>query len=332
MSSVFESSLSQDVTKLDLSASVVRSTQEALEFEVVQLLRKEQEAATFELEKSSINDHEIMAVLCAVIQHMFDNKITPISDNPNTPPPKWVKFIAASLRSSQTHKNIRLFLAKLIDNCRTYLRHYAKTLIPSIMQIIVDECICKRLNSFITDLTALIMEWSDVYVPASLDEVYLASSLVKFVMENCYNDKKDIFKMNLEIVKNLVELWKNEISLPHQLLYNSIARSNDQNSTENLCGLQLNAIIMANGLVPWTDVSQIDFIRVVFICLDNEKTAIFQPASELLGMCLNVLYPEGRLVGKLLKKYVRNVLKCPLRIIPKGLIRSIFMVRPKILS
>jgi DNA-dependent protein kinase catalytic subunit len=128
-----------------------------------------------------------------------------------------------------------------------------------------------------------------------MDEIYLANGLVKFFMKNCFNPKKEIFKMNLEIVKHLVELWKNEILVPVQLLYDSITVTSDPNSTENLCGLQLNAIVLANGLVPWTDVVQTDFIRAIFSCLDNEKTAIYQPASELLGMCLNVMYPSGHI-------------------------------------
>ncbi|XP_053697973.1 DNA-dependent protein kinase catalytic subunit-like [Sabethes cyaneus] len=293
MTSVFESSLSQDVTKLDLNFSVVRTTQEAVAREVDELsLLQLKKRTTVSLEQSKINDHEVMATLCAVIQHMHENKITPTEGERIAPPP-WIKFLAASLRDQQQHRNVRIFLVKAIDNCRQWLKPYASTLIPPLMQVIVDECIASQLNTFLTDLIALILEWSDAYEPSSLDEISLASGLVKFLMRNCFHNRKEVFRLNLELVKHLIERWKAVISVPVQLLYDMIGPTQDPESMQNLCGLQLNAIVMANGLVPWTETSKFDFIRAIFRCLDSEKTAVYRPASELLGMCLANLYPAG---------------------------------------
>ncbi|EAT40123.1 AAEL008123-PA [Aedes aegypti] len=294
MTSVFESSLSQDVTKLDLNYSVVRTTQEMATREAEEFAALKQHRATVSLERSKINDHEVMATICAVIQHMHENKITPVVEGARATPPPWVKFLAASLRDQQQHKNVRLFLAKVIDNCRTWLKPYAATLIPPLMQVIVDECIAPQLNTFVTDLIALILEWGDQsYQPASVDEISLASGLVKFVMRNCYHARREVFRLNLELVKRLIEQWKAVISVPVQLLYDMIGPTQDPESMQNIGGLQLNAIVMANGLVPWTETSKFDFIRAIFRCLDSEKAAVYRPASELLGMCLNNLYPGG---------------------------------------
>ncbi|XP_055545143.1 DNA-dependent protein kinase catalytic subunit-like isoform X2 [Wyeomyia smithii] len=290
---VFESSLSQDITKLDLNFSVVRTTQEVAAREVDELSQLQlQKQTTVALEQSDINDHEVMATICAVIQHMHENKITPTEGTRIAPPP-WIKFLASSLRDQQQHKNVRIFLVKTIDNCRQWLKPYASTLIPSLMQVIVDECIASELNTFLTDLTALILEWSDVYEPSSLDEISLASGLVKFLMRNCFHTRREVFRLNLELVKHLMERWKSVVSVPVQLLYDMIGPTQDPESMQNLCGLQLNAIVMANGLVPWTDTLKFDFVRAIFRCLDSEKTAVYRPASELLGMCLSILYPSG---------------------------------------
>ncbi|XP_065079037.1 DNA-dependent protein kinase catalytic subunit-like isoform X2 [Ochlerotatus camptorhynchus] len=293
MTSVFESSLSQDVTKLDLNYSVVRTTQEVAAREAEEFAAMKQRRTTVSLERSKINDHEVMATICAVIQHMHENKITPLLEGASATPPPWVKFIAASLRDQQQHKNVRLFLTKVIDNCRAWLEPYASTLIPPLMQVIVDECIAPQLNTFVTDLIALVLEWSDVYQPTSIDEISLASGVVKFVMRNCFHARREVFRLNLELVKSLVEQWKTVISVPVQLLYDMIGPTQDPESMQNIGGLQLNAIVMANGVVPWTETSKFDFIRAIFRCLDSEKAVVYRPASELLGMCLSNLYPNG---------------------------------------
>ncbi|XP_062561141.1 DNA-dependent protein kinase catalytic subunit-like [Armigeres subalbatus] len=294
MTSVFESSLSQDVTKLDLNYSVVRTTQEMAVRAAEEFDALKQKQATVSLERSKINDQEVMATICAVIQHMHENKITPLVEGINAAPPPWIKFLAASLRDQQQHKNVRLFLAKVIDNCRTWLKPYATTLIPPLMQMIVDECIASQLNTLVTDLIALILEWSDQgYQPASLDEISLATGLVKFVMRNCFHERREVFRLNLELVKRMIEQWKTVVSVPVQLLYDMIGPTQDPESVQNIGGLQLNAIVMANGLVPWTETSKFDFIRAIFRCLDSEKAAVYRPASELLGMCLSNLYPGG---------------------------------------
>ncbi len=91
--SVFDSSLSQDITKLDLGASSIRSDAEvaALETTPTTLVVK--------FEKNPITDHESMAVLCAVYIHMFEQKITPISEempaaSTRRKTPEWVERIA----------------------------------------------------------------------------------------------------------------------------------------------------------------------------------------------------------------------------------------------
>ncbi|EDS29046.1 conserved hypothetical protein [Culex quinquefasciatus] len=293
MTSVFESSLSQDVTKLDLNYSVVRTTQEASTVQADEFSQQLARKTTIALERSKVNDHEVMATICAVIQHMHENKITPTPEGDRVVPPPWIKFLAASLRDQQQHKNVRLFLAKVIDNCRTWLKPYAATLIPPLMQVIVDECITTQLNTFVTDLYALILEWSDAFQPSSCDEISLASGLVRFLMRNCFHARREVFRLNLELAKNLIERWKAVVSVPVQLLYDMIGPTQDPESAQNLCGLQLNAIVMANGLVPWTETSKFDFVRAIFRCLDSEKVAVYRPASELLGMCLGHLYPAG---------------------------------------
>lgn len=286
--SVFESSLSQDVTKLDLNFSMVRTTEEV---NALELNEQFQEIGSLKLEKTPLNNHEVMANLCAVINHMFDNKITPYPEltSVRSASPQWVESICKSLGNQSYHKNVRLFLAKLIENCRRVFRHFAPCVIGPILKLITDECAGNHLNYFITDLIVMLISWSDIYRPSTYEEINLASSVLKFLMKNAFHEDREIFKLNLELIKNVVELWKDIINIPIQFLYDSLTVRFDK---ERICGIQLNAIVLANGLVPWTDVTKVQFLSAIFNCLNSEESLIYRPAAQLIGMCLIHLNEE----------------------------------------
>lgn len=286
--SVFESSLSQDVTKLDLNFSMVRTAEEVNSLETDQTF---QEIGSLKLEKMPLNDHEVMANLCAVINHMYDNQITPYPEltSVRAASPLWVESICKSLANQNYHKNIRLFLAKLIENCRRVFRHFAPAVLGPILKLITDECAGNQLNYFITDLIVMIISWSEIYRPSTYDEINLSSAVLKFLMKNAFHDEREIFKFNLELIKNVVELWKDIINIPIQLLYDSLTVRIEK---ERICGIQLNAIVLANGLVPWTDVTKVKFLSAIFNCLNSEESLIYRPAAQLIGMCLIHLNEE----------------------------------------
>lgn len=291
-SNILNSSLSQDITKLDLNYSVARTATEVAIRDAKS--NPNLSRSTVKLEKSKINDHEIMPVLVAVINKMYDRKLTPIPKNPGesktvTP---WVKYVADIIGNQEQHKNVRIFFAKLVDNCREVFKYYAPVMLPAVLQFIVDECSGSKLNSLITDLLVMVLSWSEIYKPQP-NENHLASDVIRFLMKNAYHEEKNIFKVNLEIIQNLVEVWKDIIYLPAQMLRDMISVSDRTDTQENICGIQLNAIVLANGLVPWTELTRVDFIRSIFTCLRNTIKMVYQSAAQLLGMCLQQSEKEG---------------------------------------
>ncbi|KAG4073019.1 hypothetical protein HA402_009438 [Bradysia odoriphaga] len=248
------------------------------------------------LERSLITNHESMAVLCAVYTHLFDQKITPISENPLEPlrkTPEWVDGIAELVGSSQVHKNIRLFLVKSVEICRHIFRHYAHILTRSVLQLLVDECAGNQMSSFVVDLIVMLLEWKSDYEISSFEEIGLVSSLLEFLMKNAWNARKDVFKQNLEIIKNVIENWRDVISLKNQFLFDSINRTAQNDSRDNICGLQINAIVLANNLKPWTDTSQDEYFQSLVRCLHSEFTAVSQPAAQIIGMSLAIIQPDA---------------------------------------
>lgn len=295
---IFESSLSQDVTKIDLSYSSVRSTNEVLSGRSLM-----DQSKKLHLEKNSVNDHEIMATVCGVIDHIFENEITPYNADGTARRaiPKWVKNICDIIEDESIHKNIKFFLITVIDNCRQWFRLYA----PAITKTILKFCTTQPgIGSLLIFMSVNLLEWDSLYRIDTEDEKRLASDLIKILMETAWHDRRDIFRRNLELIRNLIEKWHELILLPRQLLYDSIRRNNDGASRENTCGIQLNGIVLANGLIPWTDSTLTSFLRSLDKCLDNDSTAVYQSASQVLGMALNEIYIKQNMANDESERYM----------------------------
>ena len=300
--SIFDRSLSQSLTKSDLSYSVVYSNRELLEREQQRREAEHQKTMKIQLESTPINDHEVMSVLVGVVNHIYQNKISPYLSLEKYEDKKyeWVLSLAASMGNQDNHKNVRIFLAKLVDNCRSVFVHYAKQLLGAVLSVITDGCLGNEMNFFITDLVTMLLSWSHIYKPDELSEKQDACALLKFLMEKAHNDRDDIFKLNLELIKRLVETWSEVLSekIPTQTLLDLLQKSIEQESNQKIkCGIQLNAVILANDLLPWSNVEQRDtFIRAIVGCFNNSSAGIYQAAAQLLGMFLNKIVGDQTII------------------------------------
>lgn len=284
---VFESSLSQDVTKIDLSAAYVRTNEEV---EQRDRLANYQPKA-LKLERNCINDHEIMATVCGVVDHMFENKITPINEDGTLRGKKyaWVEWMCNTIanHSNNEHINIRIFLATMIDNCSSWFRNYADDVAPAILKFLIDWI---NLNNGIDALAVFLMvdllEWDSTYRLNTEDEQALATEFMAKFMELINNQERDVFRRNLELIRNLMEKWRDFIRLPYNLLYERVSDTNDE-SKLNICGLQLNGIVLTNGLIPWNEETKKPFLRAISNCLNNVHSDVYHPAAQVLGMVLH---------------------------------------------
>lgn len=293
--SIFDRSLSQSLTKTDLTYSVVFSNREALQrFEL-----DRQPAMKVRLESTPINDHEVMPVLVGVINHMHQSKISPFTSLESVDPKKfeWVLSLAAPLGNRDNHKNVRIFLAKLVDNCRHVFVHYAKQMLGPVLSVLADGCIGDRMNFFITDLVTMLLSWNKIYQPTERSEKDDACALLRFLMENAHNEREEIFKLNLELIKKLVETWSDVLAekIPTQTLLDLLQKPMEQEMNQKLrCGIQLNAVILANDLVPWKDNEQRNlFVKAIVGCFNNSNAQVYRGAAQLLGMCLQKINDVG---------------------------------------
>lgn len=149
------------------------------------------------------------------------------------------------------------------------------------------------MNFFFTDLVTMLLSWSHVYKPTQTDEKEDAGLLLKFLINNAYHERNEIFKLNLELIKKLIETW-NEIlvgKLPTQILLDMLQKPQEENENAKLiCGIQINAVMLANNLTPWNDDEQCGlFMRAILATFNNKSPKIYQAASQLMGLCLSMI-------------------------------------------
>lgn len=281
---IFDSSLSQDVLKIDLSSSVVRKVNAAA---------PTYQPHSISLESTAINKHEIMVALCATIEHMFVNQITPYNadGSSRTGAPSWVDTICRIIENDGTPQNIRLFLIMVIDNLRSWFSHYAVRVTKALLMFLASYRF-EQIDALTIFLCADLLEWDAKYRIRSEDEIRLANIVMEGLFTYAWSDRKDVFRRNLEIIRNLVEKWRDFLIIPTQLLYDSIKPSGDLKSKQNICGIHLNGVILSNGLIPWNVEQRVEHLQALGMCIDNEHSVVYQPAAHVLGMALHEILIE----------------------------------------
>jgi hypothetical protein len=78
-----------------------------------------------------------MAILCGVIQHMVDQGISPAPDKETKAVvlPVWMESMRKCLADFSRHRNVRLFLLKLILNVKSEFRPYAHHWVNSVLKV-----------------------------------------------------------------------------------------------------------------------------------------------------------------------------------------------------
>ncbi|KAI1889250.1 hypothetical protein AGOR_G00177210 [Albula goreensis] len=302
-SSMAESSLSEEMSQFDFSTGVqsFSYSSDITGHKTGASTRVRVEAShqdeMVELEMDELNQHECMAPMIALVKHMQKNNITPTIEQvckvPDELPP-WMKFLHGKLGNSSTPLNIRLFIAKLIINTEEVFRPYAKFLLGPLLQLVVSENNGGAgIHFMVVDIVVTVLSWTSLATPKGnmRDEVY-ANQLLEFLMKNCFHSKRAVFRHNLEIIKTVVECWKDCLVVPYSLIYQHFSGS-DPNSKDNSVGLQLLGIILANNLPPYDPRCGIEHDRY-FQSLANNLTftrfkEIYSAASEIMGLCMQYM-------------------------------------------
>ncbi|XP_047423865.1 DNA-dependent protein kinase catalytic subunit isoform X2 [Mugil cephalus] len=296
-----DSSLSEEMSQFDFSTGVQSFSfgSQNPEGKKRSVAKKESEDtapsqdAMFDLEMDELNQHECMATMTALIGHMQRNNITPRVEQGNVPSdlPPWMKFLHGKLANPATPLNIRLFISKLIINTEEVFRPYAKHWLGPLLQLVVSgNNGGDGIHFMVVDVVVTVLSWTSLASPKGnpRDEV-LANRLLEFLMKHSFHSKKPVFRHNLEIIRTLVECWKDCLHVPYSVIYDQF-RGTDPNSKDNSVGLQLLGIILANNLPAYDASCGIEYDRYIQSLTNNlsfvRYKEVYSAAAEIVGLVL----------------------------------------------
>ncbi|XP_059489779.1 DNA-dependent protein kinase catalytic subunit-like isoform X2 [Neocloeon triangulifer] len=303
---LFGSSLSEDVTRFDLSNVdvICPESQSITSEEDVDM----QEEVLLELD--TINKHPCMPMICGVIMRL-GAKIKPQNELP-----PWMVNFKDTLKDSRTKPNVKLFLVKIILNTEEVFRPYAKYFIELISSVANEKALGKEANYILTDTVSMLLGWHEQATPDAANALQRmeASNLLSFLMRLSVNPRRDISRYILELIKTMLEVWKRSLSVDFQLLFDLISKQSNQKLVYG--GLQLVAVLLANKLLPWNSASEVEFLDALlekhFVSPDKKT---FHLAAENLGLLLKWLFGPPEHWGQaasmdrdaLLRRVIKNL-------------------------
>uniref|UniRef100_A0A6Q2XXY4 DNA-dependent protein kinase catalytic subunit n=1 Tax=Esox lucius TaxID=8010 RepID=A0A6Q2XXY4_ESOLU len=278
-----DSSLSEEMSQFDFSTGV-----QSFSYNSQNPLG--QSRTSVDLEMDELNQHECMAAMTSLVGHMKRNNITPTVEEGSIPSelPPWMKFLQGKLGNPATPLNIRLFIAKLIITTEEVFRPYARLWLGPLLQLVVSgNNGGEGIHFMVVDIVVTVLSWTGLATPKgnTRDEV-LANRLLEFLMKNSFHPKRPVFRHNLEIIRTVVECWKDCLHVPYKLIYERFCGT-DPNSKDNSVGLQLLGIVLANSLPGYLCEMCSRYIH----SLTNNLTftrykEVYAAAAEIIGIIL----------------------------------------------
>nr|XP_055174250.1 DNA-dependent protein kinase catalytic subunit isoform X3 [Nyctereutes procyonoides] len=322
LSYLADSSLSEEMSQFDFSTGVQSYSYSSQDPKSTHghFRRREHkdpmvQDAVLELEMDELNQHECMATMTALIKHMQRNQI--LSKDEGSVPrnlPPWMKFLHDKLGNPSVSLNIRLFLAKLVINTEEVFRPYAKYWLSPLLQLVVSENNGgEGIHYMVVEIVVTVLSWTGLATPVGVpkDEV-LANRLLHFLMEHVFHQKRAVFRHNLEIIKTLVECWKDCLSVPYRLIFEKFSNK-DPNSKDNSVGIQLLGIVMANNLPPYDPKCGIESIKYFEALVSNmsfvKYKEVYAAAAEVLGLTLRYITERENILENMVYELVIKQLK-----------------------
>ena len=111
-------------------------------------------------------------------------------------------------------------------------------------------------------------------------------------------------KSNLDLIKKLIESWKERIYAPTLIIHKLIS-DQDIKSKSNARGLSLIGILLANQILPYNptnDLTEDKFNETLLKNMKNSFRSIYAAAAEVVGMLLNVKKLKGESNQRLLEQ------------------------------
>ncbi len=266
-----------------------------------------------DMEMDELNLHPSMVPMVCLLKHMEASGITPFSNNlsQSSDMPAWMICMYKKFSDPILSFNIKLFLMRLIIHTHTIFKPYARYWLTPIIHMCnqLFENSSEGLNTFIIDTIVILLSWHTQAIPSELDSTAV-QRLIEYLFANCSHRNPIVMKSNLDLIKKLVECWKERLHSPTLVVYKLISET-DLKSKQNAIGLSLIGILLANDILPYytppapvgnlppvttgssssnlpNDLTEDKFNDTILRNMKNTYRNIYAAAAEVIGMLLNV--------------------------------------------
>lgn len=266
-----------------------------------------------DMEMDELNLHPCMVPMVCLLKHMEASGITPTHEtfSQSLEMPPWMICMYKKFSDPLLTFNIKLFLMRLIIHTHTIFKPYARYWLTPIIHMCnqMFENSSEGLNTFIIDTIVILLSWHTKAIPSELDSAAV-QRLVEYLFANCSHRNALVLKSNLDLIKKLVECWKERIHAPTLILYKLISEP-DLKSKQNAIGLSLIGILLANEILPYytpppptgnlppvttgsilsnlpNDLTEDKFHDTILRNMKNTYRNIYAAAAEVIGMLLHV--------------------------------------------
>jgi len=255
-----------------------------------------------EIEMDELNLHPSMIPMICLLKHM---DTIGIATNQSNEMPPWMICLYKKFHDPNVHLNIKLFIMRLITHTHTIFKAYARYWLTPIIQLCnqIFEKSSECLNTFILDTIVVMLSWHSIAIPNEIDRQSV-QRLFEYLFMYCSHKNSAVMKSNLDLIKKLVESWKERISAPTLIIYKLISNT-DMKSKQNAIGLSLIGILLANQILPYAETNQLDedkFNEMILKNMKNSFRSIYAAAAEVVGMLLNVKQSKNQSIDRLLEQ------------------------------
>ena len=254
-----------------------------------------------QIEMDQLNLHPSMVPMICLLKHMQSTGII----TPQTDMPPWMICLYKKFSEPTVALNIKLFLMRLITHTHTIFKPYARFWLSPIIHM-CNQMFDKStdgMNTFLIDTIVVLLSWHSMAIPSEVDAIGV-QRLLENLFLHCTHSNSSVMRSNLDLIKKLVESWKERIYAPTLILHKLIADP-DIKSKHNAIGLSLIGILLANQIIPYhinTDLSEEKFNETLLKNMKNSFRNIYAAAAEVVGMLLNVRKIKGESNERLLEQ------------------------------
>lgn len=296
--------LTEDINAYDFNETIIYNKPDET---------NKKESMTLTFENDELNNHECMASICGVLNHIISEEISVPTTDGDIILPKWLKCFLSSITTTN-YDNVRLFMLKVILNMSTVFQPYTKFFLQPIMYTTYLYLKKNQLNYIIIDVIEMLIDWQTSFFQKSSDFTFdqnknIIQQLWEIIIQKVIIIKtkeisKIIYKYNMNMLKTMLEVWHPYLKLPANL--------DDKMRTAPGATVYLILICFVNGMDK--DIIHrnniLEFLEKSLENWKDDEDTILQ-CCECYGLILKFLDDNVTLLNRksIIIEKIRNILR-----------------------